>query len=237
MKSTTACLLVVVLGFMGAGASAGAPPATAAREVARDLVVIPGGFEPGHQPDGNTVVWIAPQGLVVLDTGRHPAHTQKILEFAAHSHRPIVAVVNSHWHLDHVSGNQRLRAAYPELRVYASNGIEAALTGFLARSRSQSLDYLSKPGDPVEQAEVRGDVETIDSGVALYPDVRVTESGERIFAGRRLRVGLERFTVTEGDVWLYDPHTRTLAAGLVDYYLDAVLRADPQRLKVVCGNA
>ena len=75
------------------------------------VTVIAGGFEPGLQPDGNTAVFDTPQGLVVFDTGRHPEHTAKILDLAKSLDRPILAVVNSHWHLDHVSGNAALRAA------------------------------------------------------------------------------------------------------------------------------
>ena len=49
---------------------------------------------------------------------------------------PIVAIVNSHWHLDHVSGNAALRAAYPRAQVYASDAIRDAMHGFLADYRS-----------------------------------------------------------------------------------------------------
>jgi hypothetical protein len=41
--------------------------------------VITGTFVVGRQPDGNTVIFAAPDGLVVMDTGRHVEHTQQIL--------------------------------------------------------------------------------------------------------------------------------------------------------------
>jgi glyoxylase-like metal-dependent hydrolase (beta-lactamase superfamily II) len=181
--------------------------------LADGVTLIPGGFDPGRQPDGNTVIFRGPQGLVVLDTGRHVEHSQQILDYAAQSRQPIVAVVNSHWHLDHISGNPRLRAAYPALTVYASSGIEGAMSGFLANSRKQALQILAKPGDPAMQAEVRTDLATIDSGKALYPDVIIDASGERVLAGRALLIGYESNSVTAGDVWLFDPATRVLAAG------------------------
>jgi len=183
------------------------------QSLAEGIVVIPGGFAPGHQPDGNTVVFQGSDGLVVFDTGRHPEHSQKILDFAARSGEPIVAVVNSHWHLDHVSGNPRLRAAYPALTVYASPAIDEAMSGFLAESRKQALQFLEQPGDPAQQADVRADIATIESGKAVYPDINITGPGERNLAGRALRIGFETDTVTEGDVWLYDAATKTLAAG------------------------
>lgn len=180
---------------------------------AGDITVIAGGFEPGHQPDGNSVVFAAPEGLVVLDTGRHPAHAQKILDFAARTKQPIVAVVNTHWHLDHVSGNPRLRASYPALKVHASNAIDGAMHGFLADSRKQATAFLAQ-GDVPEamRDEIQADMATIDSGKAVYPDVIIDHAGERVLAGRKFQVGLDH-AATRGDVWLYDPTRRYLASG------------------------
>jgi len=186
---------------------------TAGMVLADGVVLIPGGFEPGRQPDGNTVIFRGPRGLVVMDTGRHASHSQKILDYAAQSHQPIVAVVNSHWHLDHVSGNPRLRAAYPGLTVYASSAIEGAMSGFLANSRQQALQILSKPGDATMQAEVRGDLATIDSGKRLFPDVVIRASADHSLAGRPLLIGYQSASVTAGDVWVFDRQTRVLAAG------------------------
>lgn len=204
---------VVVLAACHVEPAPSAPPPAIGTDLATGITLIAGGFDPGRQPDGNTVILQGRQGLVVMDTGRHPEHTQKILDYAAQIRQPILAVVNSHWHLDHISGNARLRAAYPQLKVYASSAIDGALSGFLAQSRQSSLEFLARDGDPAQQAEVRADLATIDSGRALYPDITLVAAGERTLAGRPLQVGLERYAVTEGDVWLYDSPTGVLAAG------------------------
>jgi len=205
-KCTVAFATMLLIGNSWAG-----EPAVQA--LADCVVLIQGGFEAGRQPDGNTVVLEGDDGLVVFDTGRHPAHSQRILDFAATSKSPIVALVNSHWHLDHISGNPRLRAAYPTLTVYASPAIDEAMSGFLANSRKQALQFLEQPGDPVQQADVRADVATIESGKAVYPDINITQAGEPSLAGRALRIGFEANAVTAGDLWLYDIATGTLAAG------------------------
>ncbi len=44
--------------------------------------VIKGGFPPGRQPDGNSVVLASHDGFIVFDTGRHDFHTQKIIDRA-----------------------------------------------------------------------------------------------------------------------------------------------------------
>ena len=44
---------------------------------------IPGTFEPNRGPDGNSVFLDAPDGLILVDTGRHPAHRDRLLAYAA----------------------------------------------------------------------------------------------------------------------------------------------------------
>ena len=53
------------------------------------------------QPDGNSIVLEGPKELLVIDTGRHPEHTDKIIAIARERNKPITAIVNTHWHLDH----------------------------------------------------------------------------------------------------------------------------------------
>ncbi|NUR14073.1 MAG: MBL fold metallo-hydrolase, partial [Bradyrhizobium sp.] len=96
-------------------------------------------------PDGNTVVLDAPGGLIVIDTGRSPKHAQAILDYSKQRRRPIAAIVNTHWHLDHTTGNDDIRRAYPNARVYASTAIEGALFGFLGRGRAQTDKALADP--------------------------------------------------------------------------------------------
>ncbi|MEP7118934.1 MAG: MBL fold metallo-hydrolase, partial [Acidobacteriota bacterium] len=108
-----------------------APPR--ASELAPATFLLPGAILPERGPDGNTVVLVGPEGLVVIDTGRHPWHSDGIVTFAKAQGRPITAIVNTHWHLDHASGNRRLKAAYPQARVYTTTAVNAAIGpgGFL----------------------------------------------------------------------------------------------------------
>ncbi len=176
--------------------------------------MLPGGMLPNHEPDGNSVILQVPAGLVVVDTGRHQWHRDVILSLARAQHRNIVAIVNSHWHLDHVSGNPALRAAYPRLTVYASGAIDEALLGFLAASAKDSAGYLSDPQVPADMRDdIRGDLLTIDHGAALKPDVVITASGRMAIGGRVLSVYLAKDAATAGDVWLYDDGTKVAVLG------------------------
>src|SRR3954454_10285191 len=99
-------------------ASAPAPPV--AREIARDTLLLPGAILPNRGPDGNTVIFVAPDGLVVVDTGRHTWHSDGILAVARERKLPVGAIVNTHWHLDHSSGNGRIKAVFPAAMVYTT---------------------------------------------------------------------------------------------------------------------
>src|SRR6218665_2602453 len=99
--------------------------------------LIPGQVDPQGRkgPDGNSIFLDAPRGLILIDTGRHPEHSAALLAYARERGRPIAAIVNTHWHLDHNTGNKEIRAAFPDAPLYASNAIEGALTGFFVESR------------------------------------------------------------------------------------------------------
>jgi glyoxylase-like metal-dependent hydrolase (beta-lactamase superfamily II) len=189
-------------------------PAPTAQKVARGVWLLRGGIPAGRQPDGNSVIFSAPEGLIVMDTGRHEWHRLAILALARHERKPIIAIINSHWHLDHVSGNAALRAQYPQLRVYASNAIDGALSGFLASSAEQAPAYLNNPEIPEDmRADIRGDLATIQNGAALRPDIVIDASDRVDIGGRDLRINLARYAATAGDVWLYDPTSGVAALG------------------------
>lgn len=154
---------ILVLVAMCAAAAPGR-----AGEVADGIHLLPGRFVPGSQPDGNTVVLEAPTGLIVVDTGRHPAHTQSILDFAARARLPIAAIVNTHWHLDHIGGNPRLRRAHPDVRVWASDALAGAMTGFLADYRAQLVGALARADlDSTTAATMSAELAILDQGDAL----------------------------------------------------------------------
>jgi len=203
--------------FMALLASSGA----AAPTLPAGIHLIPGAVPLNSGPDGNTIVFDAPKGLIVFDTGRHPEHAQAILDYAKQRGRPIAAVVNSHWHLDHTTGNWDIRQAYPHVAVYASSAIDGALATFLKNSRAETDKMLA---DPKTSAAVRDQLErgisVIDHPERIRPDHVVAKSGPMTIAGRSLDVHLARFAATEGDVWIYDPKTRVVVVG--DLVVDIV---------------
>jgi glyoxylase-like metal-dependent hydrolase (beta-lactamase superfamily II) len=165
-------------------------------------------------PDGNTIVLDAPDGLIVVDTGRSPQHAQAIIDYARRRDRPIAAIVNTHWHLDHTTGNADIREAYPQARVYASTAIEGALASFLGRNREQTDKLLADPKTPAGQkAQALRGRSRIDHPDTLRPTNPVLKTGPVRIAGRSLEVHLAKFAATEGDVWLYDRKSQLAIVG------------------------
>jgi glyoxylase-like metal-dependent hydrolase (beta-lactamase superfamily II) len=194
--------------------------ASAASLVAPGTYFIEGEATPNREPDGNSIVIAAPQGLIVFGTGRYEKHWQEVLDFAREQNRPIAAIVNSQWHLDQVGGNARLRAAFPDAPVFASSAIDAARKGFLADYRAQLAARIAESTKdpesakhPEVQAALRAEMALIDEGAALSPTDVIAKSARMSIAGRELQVHLESHAVTGGDVWVFDPETRVLLAG------------------------
>lgn len=176
--------------------------------------LVPGQFEPNRGPDGNSVFLDVPDGLILVDTGRHPEHRDRLLAYARTRGRPIVAIFNTHWHLDHSTGNGEIRAAYPGADLHASRAIDGALTGFLRTGRENAERQLAAAQIPeARRAEVERFLATMVNPEPLRPTRPITASGEMTVGGRRLVVNLAPFAATEGDVWLYDPAARLVIAG------------------------
>lgn len=176
--------------------------------------LFPGQFEPDRAPDGNSVFLEAPEGLILVDTGRHPEHSARLIAYARARGRPVAAIFNTHWHLDHATGNVELRAAYPRAEVYASRAVEGALASFLRDSRAAAERRLAAGEVPAAQlASTRRFLALMANPAPLLPTRPVTASGRMRIGGRELDVRLAPHAATEGDVWLHDPAARLVIAG------------------------
>ncbi len=205
------------------------------------VTLVPGRWVPGAQPDGNSVLFEGPDtadGLLLLDTGRHVAHAQALIDAVRARGKPLRWIVNSHWHLDHIGGNALLRQAFPQAKLMASDAIVEARSGFLARYRAQLVEQLAAlPDGDAKRAPVQREIAIIDDRTAQTPDVSVQAGSEQTLAGRRFHVGLARSAATAGDVWLYDTEARVLAAGdLVTLPVPFLDTACAQRWSAALGD-
>lgn len=176
--------------------------------------LVGGRFDPGRSPDGNSLILYGPEGALVIDSGRHPEHVTTILQGLRGINMAPVAIFNTHWHLDHVSGNPALKAAFPGIKVYGTSAIDRALTGFLAASAEASRKDLAEGAIPASAVpDVEGDLAAIARGAELRPDVIVREGGDLLIAGRPLSLRVANHAVTESDLWIYDAAEKRAIVG------------------------
>ncbi len=195
-------------------ALAAAGCATPPRQAPIDYHLVLGSFVADRGPDGNSVFLDSPDGLILVDSGRHPAHRDKLLGYAQARGRPIVALLNTHWHLDHSTGNAEILAAYPDADLYATRAIEGALAGFFPRSRASAQRHLdSGQATPEQRAEIERAFRVMDHPDSLRPTRPVEESADMVIGGRPLRVNVARFAATEADLWIYDERIGLVIAG------------------------
>ena len=197
-----------------------AAPATSAPLAPHHLIT--GGVYEDKGPDGNSVILDAPDGLIVVDTGRHPDHSEKILAYAKTTGKPVAAIVNSHWHLDHTTGNMDFATAYPGAAIVASRAIEGKLfQDFIAPGRAQTKKALAEGTAPAAQRPgmIRAQA-FLDQPAFGRPTVPIERNGIQRIAGRTIDVRLAPFAVSEGDVWLVVPEERMVIVG--DLVVDIV---------------
>lgn len=73
------------------------------------------------QPSGNSYAVLTKAGWVVYDSHFSPAvANQQMAEMKKISSLPVLYVINSHWHADHVMGNWAYKQAYPQARIVAT---------------------------------------------------------------------------------------------------------------------
>lgn len=184
--------------------------------------LITGGVYEDKGPDGNSIILDAPDGLIVVDTGRHPDHAAKILAYAKAVGKPVAAIVNTHWHLDHTTGNMDLLKAYPGVPIVSSRAIEGKLfRDFIAPGRERTKKALADGTAPAAQRPgmIRAQA-FLDQPRYGRPTLPVTASGPRTIAGRTIDVRLAPFAVSEGDLWLVLPDEKMVIAG--DLVVDIV---------------
>lgn len=94
-----------------------------------------------HSPDGfptpenqgmmcNLTFVDTAKGLVVVDSGASvQIGEMAIRQLRKQFSKPVVAIINTHYHGDHWLGNDAFAAAYPDLPIYAHAGTIAAVQG------------------------------------------------------------------------------------------------------------
>jgi cyclase len=187
--------------------------------------------------DGNSIVVISADGVLVFDTNGTPAAASAVLaEIRKLTDQPVRFVVNSHWHWDHWYGNEVYKAAFPAVQIIAQQdtremmigpalafnqpGLDTDLPGYIASLERRVSAAASASPPPPDLATLRQLVE--DDRFFLgqkravhhtFPNVTFTDRLTLHFGGREVRVLHYDRAVTPGDAFLYLPKERILVTG------------------------
>src|SRR6202050_5180997 len=109
----------------------------------------------GYVPNGNSVVIVNEEDVLVFDTFTRPSTARTVLaEIRKITDKPVRYVVNSHHHPDHWSGNEVYAQAFPNLEIIASE-----------ESRQLMLD-IAKAWPPLWKANLARDQADLDNEIS-----------------------------------------------------------------------
>lgn len=234
MRSSMVPLFASVLILItGESAAAGS-----IQEVADGIYLLPGQLKADQSPDGNSEILQGKSGIVVVDTGRNDAHTKQLIEIVEKMRLPLVGVVNTHWHLDHIGGNAQFKKRWPGVHIYAHPSLSTALDGFHHAYRVQLEQYLpTLSADSPEHRRYQSELALLSLGQELAATDVITDSASKVLGGRILEIHVTSHAVTEGDIWIWDKSTRTIIAGdLVTLPVPLFDSACPEGWKEALGS-
>src|SRR3712207_1660307 len=97
--------------------------------------------EPRMDPvESNSLVVVGDDGVLVLDANRTPAGARSVIaEIRKLTDKPVRYVVNSHWHDDHVFGNQSYKEAFPGVEFVAHRNTREDMEKLAFRSEERRV--------------------------------------------------------------------------------------------------
>jgi glyoxylase-like metal-dependent hydrolase (beta-lactamase superfamily II) len=150
---------------------------------------------PGLMFDANSVFLVGPHDVIVIDTNITPSSARATLAALRRlTDTPVSTVINTHWHDDHVMGNQTYRDAFPNARFVGHATSRRDMLTVGATNRKQMLELGPQM---VQQLRV-----SIEQGTSMAGG-ELTEDERRSY--RSDIDGAERFFREAPDVTIVTP--------------------------------
>ncbi|HET9250565.1 MAG TPA: MBL fold metallo-hydrolase [Candidatus Eisenbacteria bacterium] len=191
---------------------------------------------PGMMCDGNSGFVVNDDGVVVIDAPESSAEVLAAIRKV--TKKPIRTVINTHWHDDHIIGNQVYRDASPGVEFIAHAAVRdylpvdglKAREGML-REAPQGVEYLksllvSGKGldgstiTPEERESMESDIRLVEHYLDVVPGAEIVLPTAVVQDRMTLRSGTREIRIlhpgrghTRGDLVVYLPRERVLFAG------------------------
>ncbi len=208
----------------------------ACHEIARGVYAVIRKDPPGLMCDGNSGFIIAGDHVVVVDAPESTAAVIAALKKI--TAKPVKYVINTHWHDDHIIGNDLYKRQYPGVRFIAHEKARAYLPAQGLRNRQsmlktapEGLAYIktllqkneSFGGGPLadeERESLASDVKLVEQYLEVVPKAEIilpdlTPIGTMTLAsaGRTIQIKSVGSGHTGGDIIVYLPREKILFSG------------------------
>jgi glyoxylase-like metal-dependent hydrolase (beta-lactamase superfamily II) len=118
--------------------------------------------------DVNVSVIEGEAGLVVVDTHASTAAARDVIaELRALSARPVIRIVNTHWHFDHVLGNHAFQQEYDAPPITAHEAAVATLVEHGEEMRADAAERAGERGAQILSTELVVPGDTFSSVAAI----------------------------------------------------------------------
>ena len=195
---------------------------------------------PGFAVESNSVFIICDNEVIVVDAQSNQASTKEVLAALRKlTPKPVKYVINTHWHDDHIIGNQVYRDAFPGVEFIAhaktraylpTTGMEArkkwhegGLPQFVEQLRTILKSNKNSKGEPLteeQRASLASDIAlgegymTVPAGYEpVLPTMTVEDKLTLYRGGRTIEILFLGRGHTSGDLVVYLPQEHIVAAG------------------------
>lgn len=224
--------LAIVMALAIARPTAAQTPALDFEDLAPGVVAAVVDPEVASYAFANALVVIGEDGVLVVDTHQSPRPALEVIrEIRQRTELPVRWVVATHWHADHVWGNQVYADSFPDARFIATaatrDSLAARWAGVIAEQREHTLEsrdrlrtMLAEAPDPERRAEVEAAIavrsrymDDLDT-LRRVPFDRVVSDTLRMDLGGREALLIDVGPAhTPGDLVVHLPASRITAVG------------------------
>lgn len=187
--------------------------------------------------DGNSIVIVGSDGVLVFDTNGTPAAAAAVLaDIRTLTAQPVRYIVNSHWHWDHWYGTEVYTRAFPNVEIVAHEKTRALMAGPAIEFNKPGLEtqlpgYLSQLTERIAAGEAAtppaADLPRLKQALAdgqffleqkrgvhhVLPTRTYTDKLTLRLGDREIEVRHLDRAVTPGDSFLYLPKERIVITG------------------------
>ena len=183
-----------LLGLLPASSALGQGPAPVMKQIAPDL---------HFQVDAtasNSIVWVTPEGVLVVDTKQHPRQAQALVqEIRKLTDKPIKWAFITQAHGDHYLGNQVLKEAGATL--VAHQDVARLMERYLDKELARRQPFFTR--SQYDPREIR----------LTLPDVTFESRMTITLGGKAVHLVYLGAGQDPGNAFAYFPHARALATG------------------------